>query len=239
MVLSGVTLSCSLKCIFNAWWHHGFSKRVAFFHPLWTPYTSIRFQSDSVKRPSPARQQQKSLSIAHKHLLAFDAARKWKTTLGSTRGEWVLEAWFWRNTRWLFFSYRSSCVVLSSQCVVAARVCRVIRKMNIATLLSVSILHFFKFLETSQQPCCAALHAWRTPFKSTTSFHRSMLIDCSDVVFWHSCPLVPNYQRSTRFYRKKQLFVRVHFTMKPEMNETLREQLCWNVQRCEGVIKIT
>ena len=65
---------------------------------------------------------------------------------------------------------------------------------------------------------------------------QQVLFDCSVVIFWHSCPLVPNYQRSTRFYRNKQLFVRLHFTMKPEMNETLPEQLCWKrikMWRCE------
>ena len=80
----------------------------------------------------------------------------------------------------------------------------------------------------------ATLHVWRTSLKST-----SLLFDCSVTVFWHSYPLVPNYQRSTRFYRKKQLFVRVHFTMKPEINEMLQEQLWWNVWRRESVNKIT
>lgn len=80
---------------------------------------SIQLPSDSLKRPSPAprlqRQQQKSPCTAHKHLLALDATRKWKPTLWFRRGEWVLEAWLWRNRRWHILSYRSFCLVLSSQ----------------------------------------------------------------------------------------------------------------------------
>lgn len=151
---------------------------------------SIRLPSDSVKRPSPAprlqRQQQKAPSTAHKHLLAVDAARKWKTTLWFRRSERILEAWFWRNRRWLIFSYLSSCVVLLSQWVAAARVCRVIRKMSTATLLSVST-PLISWNKT--ESCCTALHAWRIPFKSTTSV--VWLQRCNFLAFMPTCSKLP------------------------------------------------
>lgn len=87
--------------------------------------------------------------------------------------------------------------------------------MSIATLLSVSIPYFLNFLDNTKQSRCA------TPFtpQVNNTFSLKHVVQSLDI---HS-HLFQIIRHQQDFIEKKRLSVRLHFTVKLEIKEALKE----------------